>query len=117
MLNALLRLFRGKPFLVKDVASIEEGHARTEIIGDPFGDGAQIVLARVDGALHVLDRLCPHAADGHFNDGPLIQGQYVWCPAHNYRFDPRTGKPFGAVCKKATRYKLKLQGDDAIVYV
>jgi len=117
MLGALIRLFRGTPFRVEGVASLEEGHARTEIVGDPFGAGAQIVIARVGGELHCLDRLCPHAADGHFNDGPLVQGQYVWCPAHNYRFDPKNGKPVGSVCRKATRYRIKPDGDDAIVYV
>lgn len=110
-------MFRGRPHRVKDIAALEEGQARTMIVGDPFDGGAEIVLARVDGEIFVLDSLCPHAADGHFNDGPLIEGRYVWCPAHNYRFDPRTGVAVGAVCGKARRYRVELDGDDCVVYV
>lgn len=117
VLKKLYQLFRGRPHRVEGIADLEEGHARAMIVGDPFDDGAQIVIARVDGELFALDSLCPHAADGHFNDGRLIQGRFVHCPAHNYRFEPQTGKPVGAVCKKATRYRLVLDGDDCIVYV
>ena len=117
MLKRILQIFRGRPHRVKDIASLEEGHARAVIVGDPYNDGAEIVLARVDGVVHVLDALCPHAADGHFNDGPLIEGRYVWCPAHNYRFEPQTGKAVGAVCKKAHRYRVVIDGDDCLVYV
>jgi len=110
-------LFRGRPFRVEGIADLEEGHARAMIVGDPFNGGAQIVIARVDGKLHCLDSLCPHAADGHFNEGKLVHGKYVYCPAHNYRFECDSGKPVGAVCKKATTYRLEEDGDDCIVYV
>jgi len=112
-----MQLFRGKPFRVEGVADIEEGTARRVLVGDPFDDGAEVVLCRVGGDLHALDGLCPHAADGHFHDGPLIQGQFVYCPAHNYRFDPKTGKPVGSVCRKARRYRVEVDGDDCTVYV
>jgi nitrite reductase/ring-hydroxylating ferredoxin subunit len=117
MLARLVQFFRGRPHRVEGIADLAEGHARALIVGDPFNGGAEIVIARVDGRLFALDSLCPHAADGHFNGGPLIQGRFVWCPAHNYRFEPETGKPVGAVCGKARRYRVKVDGDDCIVYV
>jgi len=117
LFKRLLQLFRGRPHRVEGIADLPEGEARGMIVGDPFNGGAQIVIARVDGQLHALDSLCPHAADGHFNEGKLIHGRYVWCPAHNYRFDPATGRPIGSVCKKATVYRLEVDGDDCVVYV
>lgn len=117
MFKKIYQLFRGKPHRVEGIADLPEGEARGLIVGDPYDGGAQIVIARVNGELFALDSLCPHAADGHFNAGRLIEGRYVWCPAHNYRFDPSTGKPIGSVCKKATTYRLETDGDDCIVYV
>jgi nitrite reductase/ring-hydroxylating ferredoxin subunit len=117
MFKRIYQAFRGRPHRVEGLADLQEGHAKAMIVGDPYDNGAQIVIARVDGELFAVDSLCPHAADGHFNDGPLIHGRYVWCPAHNYRFDPQTGKPIGAVCKKAHRYRLKIEGDEVTVYV
>ncbi len=117
MFKRLKQLFRGRPFRVEGIAALEEGHARAMLVGDPFNGGAEIVLARVDGEIHVLDSLCPHAADGHFNDGPLVEGRYVYCPAHNYRFEPKSGKSVGAACPSAKRYRVELDGDDCIVYV
>jgi nitrite reductase/ring-hydroxylating ferredoxin subunit len=117
LFRKVVEFFRGRGHRVEGIAALEEGHAQAMIVGDPFANGAQIVIARVDGELHALDSLCPHAADGHFNDGKLIQGRYVYCPAHNYRFEPQTGKPVGAVCKRATRYRLVVDGDDCIVFV
>ncbi|MFT7485846.1 MAG: nitrite reductase/ring-hydroxylating ferredoxin subunit [Candidatus Paceibacteria bacterium] len=117
MFKRLTQLFRGRPYRIQNIASLPEGQARAELVGDPFAGGAQIVLARVDGELHVLDSECPHAAEGHFDDGALVEGRYLLCPAHNYHFDPKTGKSVGSPCKKATSYKFELDGDDCLVYI
>ena len=117
MLKRLLQLFRGKPTRVEGIADLPEGHARSLLVGDPFAGGAELVICRVDGDLHALEGLYPHAADGHFMDGPLIHGKHVYCPAHNYRFDPKTGKPVGAVCGSARRFRVEADGDDCIVYL
>ncbi|MFT7669533.1 MAG: nitrite reductase/ring-hydroxylating ferredoxin subunit [Planctomycetota bacterium] len=117
MFKRIYQIFRGRPHKVEGLSAIEEGHSKAMILGDPYNGGAQIVVARVDGDLHALDSLCPHAADGHFNEGPLIKGRFIWCPAHNYRFEPQTGKPVGAVCRKARRYRLKVEGDITTIWV
>ena len=117
MFKRIVQLFRGKPVRIEGIAELPEGHARRELVGDPFAGGCEIVVCRVQGELFAVNGLCPHAADGHFMDGPLIHGQHVYCPAHNYRFDPKTGKPVGAVCGSATTYRVEADGDDCIVYI
>ncbi|MCB9916363.1 MAG: Rieske 2Fe-2S domain-containing protein [Planctomycetes bacterium] len=117
MFKRLLQLFRGKPVRVVGIGSLPEGHARRVLVGDPFAGGCELVICRVDGELQALNGVCPHAADGHFMDGPLIQGKHVYCPAHNYRFDAKTGRPVGAVCGSAKTYRVEAEGDDCLVYL
>ncbi|HIG10841.1 MAG: Rieske 2Fe-2S domain-containing protein [bacterium] len=117
MFKRLIQLFRGRPMRVEGAGDLAEGHALRALLGDPFAGGSEVVICRVEGELYALDGLCPHAADGHFMDGPLIKGKHVYCPAHNYRFDPKTGKPVGAVCSSAKRYRVVVEGNDCIVFL
>jgi nitrite reductase (NADH) small subunit len=52
-------------------------------------DGTPYALCNVDGKLHCIDGICPHAG------GPLGQGNLhgnrVVCPWHAWEFDCRTG--------------------------
>ncbi len=116
VLGRLLDVFRRKPALVKGAGKLEEGHARTVDLGDPLAGGAQIVLARKDGKLHALDTMCPHEG-GRIVGGPLLEGRYVLCPLHNYRFDVETGKPWADICKKARTFQVREVDGDAEVRV
>jgi len=113
----LLDLFRGKPALIQGTAKLAEGHAKKVDLGDPLaGTGRQIVLCRVDGELYALDALCPHEG-GRISDGPLLEGRTAMCPLHNYRFDPRTGKAVGRVCKDARTYRVREKGGDCEIWL
>ena len=48
-----------------------------------------IALARVDGAFHALDNVCPHAG-GPLGDG-VLDGCQLTCPWHGWTFDVRSG--------------------------
>lgn len=78
--------------------------------------GVEIVLCRKGGELHAVDRVCPHEG-GRISDGPLLDGKYVVCPLHNYRFDPTTGKAVGVSCGNAKTYRVKTKGADCEVFV
>jgi nitrite reductase/ring-hydroxylating ferredoxin subunit len=107
MFDRILGLFGGKPVVVRGTGKLQEGHARKIEIGDVLaGTGRQIVLCRVDGELFALDAVCPHEG-GRIIEGPLVEGKYALCPLHNYKFDPKSGKTIGVVCRDAKRYKAK----------
>ena len=52
-------------------------------------EGASYAVCNVDGTLHCLEGICPHAG------GPLglgsISGNNLVCPLHEYAFDLHTG--------------------------
>lgn len=116
MLGRLRDLFRGRPVLVQGAGKLPDGTARCVAVGDPLAGGTELVLARVDGRLHALDRVCPHE-NGRISDGPLVEGRYVVCPLHNYRFDPRDGRAVGVSCRSARVYKVRETGGDCEVWV
>jgi nitrite reductase/ring-hydroxylating ferredoxin subunit len=116
VLSKLFGLFRGRPALIQGAARLPEGEAKRIELGDTLAGGAEIVLCRLDGQLHAVDRVCPHEG-GRITDGPLVEGKYVTCPLHNYRFDPATGKAVGVVCKSAKTYRVREVGADAEVYL
>ena len=116
VLGRILNAFRRKPALVKGAGKLEEGQARTVDLGDPLAGGVQVVLARKGGKLHALDTACPHEG-GRIVGGPLLEGRYVVCPLHNYRFDVETGKPWADVCKKARVYECREVDGDAEVRI
>lgn len=116
MLSRLLGLFKGRPALIRGAAQLAEGQSRRVELGDSLAGGVEIVLCRLNGELHAVDRLCPHEG-GRIGDGPLVEGRYVTCPLHNYRFDPTTGKPVGVACKSARTYRVREKGGDCEVYL
>lgn len=116
VLGRILGLFRRPPALVKGAGRLEEGQSKKVDLGDLLAGGKQIVLARKDGKLHAIDTHCPHEG-GRIIDGPLLEGRYVVCPLHNYRFDVVTGKPWMVnVCGKARTYKVRETDGDAEVW-
>ncbi|MCC6409127.1 MAG: Rieske (2Fe-2S) protein [Planctomycetes bacterium] len=116
MLSKLFGFLRGKGVIVKGVDKLPEGQAKVIDIGDPLAGGKQVVLCRVGGKLYAVDRLCPHEG-GRLIEGPLAEKQYVVCPLHNYRFDPKSGAAVGVACKSATTYKVEMNGNDCEIFV
>ncbi len=70
-------------------------------------------VARLNGAIAVLDNECPHHG-GPLGQGVLEDGKVV-CPWHAYAFDARTGV-CGHQPKLAVRvYEAQVEGDDVLV--
>ena len=106
-----MNLLRGRPILIKGTGKLPEGHAKKVDLGDPLAGGRQAVLCRVDGVLCAIDALCPHEG-GRISDGPLHDGRFAMCPLHNYRFDPKNGKPVERDCKNARTYRVREKNGD-----
>jgi nitrite reductase/ring-hydroxylating ferredoxin subunit len=115
MASWLTRVLRGRSTLIQGTGKLPEGQAKCVDLGDPMAGGRSIVLARREGRLYALDRRCPHEG-GRIAAGPLIDGKYVLCPLHNYRFDPATGKAVGVSCPDARTYKLEERNGDCEVW-
>ncbi len=109
--------FGGKPALVKGTERLAEGHAKKVDVGDVLaGTGRAVIFCRLGGELHALDAECPHEG-GRIADGPLVEGRYVLCPLHRYKFDPRTGAPVDVACAKAKVYRVRERDGDAEVWL
>lgn len=109
--------FGGKPALVKGTAKLQEGLAKKVDVGDVIaGTGKSVVFCRLEGELHAVDNLCPHEG-GRIADGPLIEGKYVHCPLHMYKFDPKTGASIGDLCPKVKTYRVRESDGDAEVWL
>jgi nitrite reductase/ring-hydroxylating ferredoxin subunit len=69
-------------------------------------DGAEILLARIDGTYHAYDGSCPHQgtslADGRLEDGLLT------CSAHEWEFDLRTGLGVNPATACLRRYAVRV---------
>ena len=117
MLSRLFGIFRRKPLRIEGVDQLPDGMAKKVTLGDPLaGDGLDLILVHLDGQFHALDSRCPHAG-GFITDGPLVEGKFVNCPLHHYKFDPKTGACDNAPCGKAKVYKTQLDGGTLSVYV
>lgn len=116
MFRRLLSLFRRQGVLVPDISHLPEGEARKVDIGDVHAGGTRVILCRVDGEVLALDSRCPHEG-GEITTGPLVQGKYAVCPLHRYRFDPKTGKAIGVVCRAARTYRVEARGQGVEVFV
>jgi nitrite reductase/ring-hydroxylating ferredoxin subunit len=116
MLGRLLGFLRGPSVLIRGVDKLPNGEAKKISIGDPLAGGTEIVLCRRDGRLFAVDVLCPHEG-GRIIGGPLVEGRYVTCPLHNYKFDPATGRAHGVACKNAKTYRAVERGADCEVFL
>ncbi|HLF07104.1 MAG TPA: Rieske (2Fe-2S) protein [Thermoplasmata archaeon] len=52
--------------------------------------GKEYVLIRIGSSYFAMDGLCSHS-EGELGDGAMT-GDWLVCPIHEGRFDPRTGK-------------------------
>ncbi len=116
MLSRFLGFLRGRPALIRGVDQLPGGHSRRVELGDPLAGGVEVILCRKGGELHAVDRVCPHEG-GRISEGPMIDGQYVLCPLHNYRFDPANGKAVGVMCGNAKTCSVRAKGADCEVFL
>jgi len=72
-------------------------------------DGHEIVLLRVDDAVHAFDNACPHEGN------PLVEGELLGdvleCAYHGWRFDLHSGACLHGD-RAARRYPTELRGDE-----
>jgi nitrite reductase/ring-hydroxylating ferredoxin subunit len=84
-------------------------------LGVSVGD-AKIGVYEVDGQLHAIEDICPHAAallTQGFTDGCEVE-----CPLHNAVFDVTNGKHLrGEPCRDVKTYPVRLVGQDIQVSV
>ncbi len=116
MLGRLFGFLRGPSVKIQGVDKLPDGEAKKISIGDPLAGGTEIVLCRRAGKLFALDVLCPHEG-GRIVGGPLVEGRYVTCPLHNYKFDPANGRAVGVACKNAKTYRVVDRGADCDVFL
>ena len=96
----------GTPIRVEGVSSLEEGFARKILYPVEGQDQpAEMVICRLEGKLHAANSECPHEG-GRLAEGPMWDGQYLHCPLHLYRFDPKNGKAVGVACPPTDTYTI-----------
>ena len=116
MFGRLFGFLRGPAVKIQGVDKLPEGQAKKISIGDPLAGGTEIILCRRDGKLFALDVRCPHEG-GRIIGGPLVEGRYVTCPLHSYKFDPANGRAVGVACKSAKTYRVSERGADCDVFL
>ena len=93
---------------VCSIADVPPGTGR-EVVAS----GRIIAVFNVEGRLHALDGICPHAG------GPLGQGRLtdtvVTCPWHGWQFDVATGRHCLNPRLTQACYPVELDGEDVIV--
>ena len=116
MLSKLFGWFGRRRVRIQGAGKLPEGQSRRVELGDPLAGGRELILARVGGKLCAVDRRCPHEG-GRIVDGPLVEGRYVLCPLHNFKFDPTDGRAVDVVCADAVTYRVRELDGDAEVRV
>ena len=76
-------------------------------------DGRKVALARVQGLAHAIDGTCPHRG-GDLGRGDLL-GHHLFCPAHAWAFDVRTGQAFFPQGAKVPCFAVKEEGGAVLV--
>ncbi|MGO9337475.1 MAG: Rieske (2Fe-2S) protein [Terracidiphilus sp.] len=75
--------------------------------------GRALCVAHVNGAVAVLDGVCPHEG-GPLGEGIIEDGRVV-CPWHAYGFDPRTGVADQDPDVKAEVFEAKIEQGELLV--
>lgn len=66
-----------------------------------------IGIYEVDGELHAIEDICPHAA-ANLTQG-FVDGAEIECPLHNAVFDVRTGKHLrGEPCRDVRTFAIRV---------
>ena len=72
--------------------------------------GRTLCVAHVNGAVAVLDGVCPHEG-GPLGEGIVENGRVV-CPWHAYAFDPRSGVADQDAEVKAEVFEAKIEAGE-----
>ena len=73
-------------------------------------DETEIALYKVDGKYHAVDNVCPHNHSPLMHDG-YIDGMYVACPVHGFRFHLETGEQPTKMGCKLRIFEIKIEDD------
>ena len=102
---------------IEGTETIREGFGQKFLFDRPGDEPPhEILVMRVEGKLHALHSLCPHAG-GRLAEGPLAEGRYASCPLHLYKFDPENGSAQDVECDPATVYEIEEQDGEAVIRV
>ena len=95
------------------IASIHDVEPGTGI--EIIAAGRVIALYNINGELHALDGVCPHAG------GPLgkgtVSGCMVTCPWHGWQFDVKTGKHGLNPNLSHERFEVTQSGEDILIEI
>ncbi|MEW6654466.1 MAG: Rieske 2Fe-2S domain-containing protein [Bacteroidota bacterium] len=80
-----------------------------------FVDDVDVALFKVEGEIFALSNICIHQKAAIIYDG-YIENNCVYCPAHGWMFDLRTGK-FPQGTKGLDSYEVQIVGEDVYVKV
>jgi 3-phenylpropionate/trans-cinnamate dioxygenase ferredoxin subunit len=76
--------------------------------------GARIGLFRLDGAIHAIEDVCPHAF-ALLSEG-FVDGRTVECPLHEALFDIPTGKCLREIGQRDLKtYEVRTDGGNILV--
>ncbi len=78
-------------------------------------NGKKIALFNVDGRFYAVDNTCVHRG-GPVGEGEL-EGCFVTCPWHGWRYDVRTGQSETNPSARLASYATRLDGDEVHVEV
>jgi len=95
------------------IASLEELPPGTGI--ERAVAGRVIALFNVDGVVHAMDGMCPHAG-GPLGDGVLEHG-IVTCPWHGWQFDVSTGRNCLNQTLQHPTFPVTIKGTDVYVEI
>jgi nitrite reductase (NADH) small subunit len=99
----------------------EKGRVRLAAVGDvPAGEGRVVeaqgkalALFNVDGVYYVVDNACAHRG-GPLGEGDL-DGRFVTCPWHAWRWDVTTGANANNPVVKIPCFPVTVEGDAIFV--
>lgn len=76
-------------------------------------DGRVVALFNVNGQIHALDGICPHAG-GPLGEGQL-EGTVVTCPWHGWQFDVTNGQNVRSANLKQCVYQVKIENGEILL--
>ena len=76
-------------------------------------EGRTLALFNVEGTLYALDNACPHRG-GPLGEGDM-EGRFVTCPWHAWRWDVTTGSNANNPAVKTACYPVRVEPDGVYV--
>jgi len=99
------------PFVrVAALAALPPGTLTEAVVG-----GNSYAVCNVDGEVHALDGICPHAG-GPLGQGAL-HGDTLVCPWHAWEYNCRTAACLHADELKLETFPVKIEGGDVFIDV